>query len=1184
MIFRLFFKVLRLILILFIIGLLLFCILFAVMQSKWAKEQVRDTISSYLKDAGITAHISNLDGQPPFTWTISEADLEMKDHSHLKLNNVKFRFAILPLLRGMVAINYLKVENAEYTFASAAEPSSIDSVEDAKVLVRKQIDGIHLPCQIAIKYFAVDRAEIIETTSGSSFTFGMSGKARIRQGRRDFALDISIYSPDQNKVYLEAVLGGSESKDFIAAKLKVRLDSAPAFLNPWADGSLSADLTLDGPWTSFSEILYDLPRTKDPIRGELKGMVSNMRVTASPLLDRDWKFKTKFLLPSSESAYIQSFLLSSDLLHIKGKGELNSRPEKSNALFAFSTPDLALLSDLAHFPISGSARGKGYFQDGTFKASLETDHLSLDKFAANTVRAHLKGSVEGEEWEAEVSLSSTDATVPFESAFALEFVPRTLLSIIDFKFNASDTSLSGFVYWDIADHLFDGSLVASVGHLDRFAALVQEESLSGTLVAEMKLTSNDREQNLRGALVARNFRFRDFLLDDLSMSASVENMFQSPTGKLNLLAEKVYTPGFYLDNLTFGTESDVVNWPFYLYAEGRVETPFECYAKGFWQKDNSLLTLELTKFSGLLSGVRYGLNYPFELEWGADYLNLSPLDMRIGTGHFYSTFELSPVRSLGKWDLNHFPLEIFSCLKPRFALNGFVTTSGFIDASPDNIEGTLNAVLEEAGVLHYGKKEPVRGKGSMQMHLNGNRMQVHTDLQASDSQFLDLTASVPITHTLYPLKISLDPTQNVSAELLAEGKLQDLFDFVNMGTNHFTGLLSCRLFLSQTLDSPSLQGQIDLQSGTYENYFTGISLRDIDAQFEARGDEIQLVSLNAGDDKSGEVSITGKIFLKPQKDFPFSFEAEMRKLHALGFDMIDCDLTGPLYLTGDLHNMFAQGNLLIDEAKIQINERLPYEIPSLPVTYVNRPPHLISRTVTTGKGFDFHIDLEVTSEGNVLVEGRGLNADLEGNVHLQGTNTNIAANGSLKLIKGDYIFSGKVFKLTEGEIVFNDKPVPSAYLNISGTLSLPDVTITAMMRGPLTSPQLTFQSNPQQSTSWILAMILFNKDIKEINQPEALQLAGTLVSLSGGAGPDVLESIRKSIGIDRLNIASTPGTDELAVQIGKYLTRGILITLSQSATSSQVIVEVELPKGFVFQAETQDEEEGKFSLKWRKSY
>jgi translocation and assembly module TamB len=300
--------------------------------------------------------------------------------------------------------------------------------------------------------------------------------------------------------------------------------------------------------------------------------------------------------------------------------------------------------------------------------------------------------------------------------------------------------------------------------------------------------------------------------------------------------------------------------------------------------------------------------------------------------------------------------------------------------------------------------------------------------------------------------------------------------------------------------------------------------------------------------------------------------------------MIDCNLSGPLYLTGNFRGMHAQGNLLIDSSKIQITERLPYEIPSLPVTFINTPKHLLSAEVPMNPGFDFDMDLEVTSEGTVHVEGRGLNAELEGNVHLYGKNTHISANGDLKLVKGEYLFAGKIFKLTEGEILFNDKPAPSAYLNINGTLSLPDITITVMLRGPLVAPQLSFQSNPQKPTSALLALILFNKEITEISHPEAIQLASTLVSLTGGAGPDVLEQIRKSIGVDRLSITSTPGSDELALQIGKYLTRGVMITLSQSATSSQVIVEVELPKGFVFTAETQEEEEGKFSLKWRKTY
>jgi autotransporter translocation and assembly factor TamB len=198
---------------------------------------------------------------------------------------------------------------------------------------------------------------------------------------------------------------------------------------------------------------------------------------------------------------------------------------------------------------------------------------------------------------------------------------------------------------------------------------------------------------------------------------------------------------------------------------------------------------------------------------------------------------------------------------------------------------------------------------------------------------------------------------------------------------------------------------------------------------------------------------------------------------------------------------------------------------------------------------------------------------------------NVLASGTLHLIKGEYVLFGKTFKLTEGQIAFNDKPSASAALNVSGTLSLADLTISAHLRGPLSAPTLTLQSNPQMSTSAILARILFNKDIADISQPEAIQLAAALISLSSDAGPSILETIRKNIGVDRLTIASqTTNPDEIAVQIGKYVTKGVMITLSQSATSSQVIVEVEFNHGFVFQAETQEEEEGKFSLKWTHSY
>lgn len=1169
-----------------IIGLLLvFCILFAILQSKWAKEQIKEKILSYLSEAGITARIENLNGQLPFSWTIQEADLHFSNHQALLLKNVKLRIAIFPLFRGKVAINYLKSEHAIYSHLPSLEKEKLSfSLSESKIWLKRQIAEMTLPCQIDIHNFSISQLDIVNCARDSVTTFALSGAAAVRRDIEEFSVDLALTLPTDKRTHIEAYLAGNKQADFIKTRLKVHLDELPKFLNLGFDSQIAAELTLGGPWTTWEEILYDLPRTEEALHGEVKGMLANVDSQGITLLNQNWKFRSTFSILSSQEVYIQNFLLLSDLIHLKGKGTLLSPFEESKIVLAFSLPDLSKFQTASLLPMTGSAHGKAFFQEGIYKASFQTDNLHLGSFAANTLLGFFKGSTESHEWEGEVKLSSTDADLPFESAFAFEFVPEQWISITQFNLNASQTEIHGYCSYDIDRHLYSSSLFANVNHLDQLASYFNEENLGGNVAVECHLFPEEEAQNMQCAISAKGLRFRDYHIDDLTVNAEVNDLFNTPLGQMNILAERVYTPNAYFDRLDFGTQSDEENWPFYLDADGQIESPFHMTMEGSWQKENSLFSLELTQAFGDLSGAAFVLKYPCEFEWGTDYLSLSPFDFRIGDGHLYSVFELSSVRSFGKWDLQHFPLEIFRCFRPRFKINGFVSTQGFFDATPQNILGSSTVILEEADVLHFGKKKPFRAKGSLQAHLNHHMLQIQTDLHATDEQFLDFTASLPIAYRLYPFRLVFDEDKNTSAELVAEGQLQDLFDFVNLGTNHFTGLFSCRLFLSHTLASPSLQGQLEWQQGTYENYFTGIALRNIDAKFEAQNHTIRLIQLHANDEKKGEIAAVGKILMQPKEYFPYAFDAELKNLHAVGFDMIDCNLTGPLYLSGNIQKMLVQGNLLIDEAKIQINERLPYEIPSLPFTYINRPSYLYSKTSRAKRGLLFCIDLELSAEKKVYVEGRGLNAELEGNVHLYGANTNITANGALKLIKGEYQFSGKVFKLTEGEIVFNDKPAPSAYLNLNGTLNMPDVTITAMLRGPLTSPQLTFQSNPQKSTSSILALILFNKDIAEISHPEAVQLASTLVSLSGGAGPDVLEAIRKSIGIDRLNIASKPGTDELAVQIGKYLTRGIMITLSQSATSSQVIVEVELPKGFVFQAETQDEQEGKFSLKWRRSY
>ncbi|MBS0620608.1 MAG: translocation/assembly module TamB [Verrucomicrobia bacterium] len=1126
------------------------CALFAVFQTKWAKEQIRTWAIHALKERGIDVDIGEIHGQFPFTWVIDHAGCE-----GLELTEIKLRFAALPLLRGTIGINYLHIEKA----AVILDETPLPSLEELREALP------YVPWNLKINHLTIDQC-IIRHPSCALAT-SLQAKVFLQRYLRGFGGECTLTSLDQTPSSITLRSSGSHTRNQFEADLHARLYQSPSSLD--LSGSLS------GSWDAFEGLLLGEKVQSHPLEGEMKALLWQAEVPEMTLLNGNWKLLGTFALPSLNTFVVHKCKLESETLSLKGQGLLAFPLIESEAILSFSLPDLSFNG---HLPLRGGIDGKLLYRDRDLKGSLALQDLSIHSFNAKSGEAVIKAHI-GEIATSGQFQLCTEGKIPLENRFAFSYSPVTA-KVEDFLLRLPSGKIEGDLAYAMQGGLLDGVVRLEIAHLDHLESLFQDKTIDGSLAAECMLSSRREEQAMHCTLRGTNLRFQEYLADSLYLST--EKIGRE--GYLNVLGEKLYFPNMMVDRLVFGTRSGEIHYPFYLSAEGKIESPFTCVAKGFLENDEELLSLELVELKGTLAEVPFALDYPALLEWGAQFCNLSPVDFSIGAGHLFTTFEMNPVRTTSKWQLTHFPLEILSCVYPRFTLKGYTSINGYLEASPDYCEGTCNAVLEEAGVLHFGKQEPFRAKGSLQAHLDHNRLQIHSSLEAIDGQFLDSTASLPIDYQTFPLQITLSKEEPISAELIAEGKLEDLFDFVNLGTNHATGLVSCRLFLSKTLSHPALLGKLDWENGTYDNYFTGTSLREIHAALEAQNDTLHLLSLSASDHDKGTLSGTGQISLLPGAHFPYAFEAELDHLHTLGFDMIDCDFTGPLYFTGTTESALAEGNLLIDEAIIHLDESLPYEVPSLPVTYIHPPPHLQSSALTSIPEFRFHIDVELTADDKVYAQGRGLNAELQGHLHLTGTDRNIAANGSLKLIKGEYLFFGKIFKLSEGEITFSDKPA-GAYLNLQGTLTLSDVMITAMLRGPLKKPQLQFQSNPHLPTSSILARILFNKDIADISHPEAIQLANALVSLSGGAGPDVLEAIRKSIGIDRLTIVSaSPGSDQIALQIGKYLTRGVLITLSQSATSSQVIVEVELPHGFVFQAETQEDEEGKFTLKWTKSY
>jgi hypothetical protein len=112
---------------------------------------------------------------------------------------------------------------------------------------------------------------------------------------------------------------------------------------------------------------------------------------------------------------------------------------------------------------------------------------------------------------------------------------------------------------------------------------------------------------------------------------------------------------------------------------------------------------------------------------------------------------------------------------------------------------------------------------------------------------------------------------------------------------------------------------------------------------------------------------------------------------------------------------------------------------------------------------------------------------------------------------------------------------------------------------------------------------------------QAVQLARTIMTMSVSSGWNFVDQIGSGLnvlGIDTFDvIPSSQGLNQTSITIGKhfYLVRGVMVSLTQSLSSSRFLVEVDLGKGLIFQAENESDENqagqvGKFSLKWNKNY
>ncbi len=849
----------------------------------------------------------------------------------------------------------------------------------------------------------------------------------------------------------------------------------------------------------------------------------------------DWTFDSRF---DRRTRLIQ-FAGKNPIFNAKGKASLDTN-------YKLASSNIQITSDrlLSHLPIQAAGR---------ILVSLILTHEE------NGYQARIQ-------WQIPNLVVDNQKIGPVRGKGNATLADRTLQG----DFLIDPYAKASFNFTLRPDWLLEGTSAIDIENLQA----LHLPNIYGQLQAKGTWHAIDSVQGLHLDATATDFYYGSFYAQRASLYSDLLDPFHAISGLIDIEVEKGKWHDLILDAASMETTRGTESWFFKLFAEGKWKHPLEIHMNGSW---SDRFKADIQSLTGTFYNHPFTLLDPVHLEWTQNTFRLPNVEIAIGDANVFVHMERDHDTTDARLRFNRLPLDFLSLNPLDVPIGGTLDLEADIHEENNRLKGSLRSSITQT--------LPLPATGTFQGQFDRDLLNLTGKLLVRERPLVDVDLSLPIHLSLWPFEATLLTHKNAKGRATFNGRVEEVLDFFDLGPHRLTGQCTCDLRFTNTLYRPLVEGSILFEDGFYENYYTGTQLRNIKADFLAEKNRIYLRNLTAED---GAFTAEGQIDLLQADLYPFRLDATFANLKFVEIDLVTATANGKIHIEGNTTSAVAKGDVEILKSELTIPDHIPRPIPDLQVVYKN-PTHPVPPPQTEYHPYPFHLDLHVSAPESITISGRGLSSEWKGDFDLGGTYTALAAKGKLELISGEFNFSSRSFRLTDGALSFSGVEHEMPYLNIAAEMETKGIVITARLKGALDNPQITLQSSPPLPLGSIMSYLLFGQDMSEISGFQALQLATSLASVAG-TGPDIMESTRRSLGVDRLRVISEPteeGGETVALQVGKYISKGVLVSFTQGAedSSTNVSVEVELKGNLVFQVESdQRQEQGKFTLKWSWHY
>jgi len=566
---------------------------------------------------------------------------------------------------------------------------------------------------------------------------------------------------------------------------------------------------------------------------------------------------------------------------------------------------------------------------------------------------------------------------------------------------------------------------------------------------------------------------------------------------------------------------------------------FEFQARANITPDHYVLT-----GNGLFEGRRLRFSKPLDLRRVSDGWSASPTTISYGTGTATVSGRWGSGKSALNLDMSKMPLSLVDIAFDDLGLGGFaygtvkLTQTG--SQTPVGEAKLTVKGLTRSGLILTSKPVDLGLNVAISNRNAAARGVIKSDTGTTIGRFQGRVTGLGGGN--WKNELLRNP---LFAQARFNGEAESLWRLTGVETFDLTGPVAVSADVGGTLTKPQIEGQFRTTSARLESGLTGTVITGIKATGQFDGSRLVLPNVTGNTKGGGTVSGNGSLnfAVEPGEGIGIAMDLSASKAALIARDDFAATITGPIKIRSSSEGGLISGDVTLNRSFFRFGKANAIAtLPQIKTREINRRADERPRQIRS-RPWRFALNAEAPSR--LMVDGLGLDSEWRASLKVSGPVDNFALVGNASLLRGNYTFAGRRFRLERGRIRFVGNQPVNPVLDIEAEANLTGLNAKINVKGTGNRPEIAFTSAPALPEDELLSRVLFGASISDLSAPEAVQLAAAVASLNSGGGLDPINQLRKAVGLDRLRILpsdinSGQGT---SIAAGKYITRRAYVEL-----------------------------------------